>query len=379
MVSQTFCESKLSPPAQFFVQVLACLSDSRDSSSLEYFLRETRAFDWHEFLRLVSLHGIGAHVWFALKKMQLEELIPEEVQRALRERYIMNLAIDKVQSQELSALLQAFAQESISVLVLKGLPLHQRLFPEREWPRGAGDIDFLLHREDMDRAMRALEHLGFQFSPEEGRTLEWYRRLSHQLQFEKKGALSFPVTVELHWSATPDLFGRKVSFENILKVWEEVKDLEWENTSVSVLSDENLLFYQAFHLFSDWAKLAFPTLLDFHHVATLVWPLVSKERLLEKGASFGLGQLLGAASQLVRLFYDSPALAEIGRTFPLPEQLRSLLARMMNFERIISTGKLDVRWVFFSSYPLDIIFGLTPPNFFRYWWYRFRHSRWFER
>ncbi len=359
--------------------MLAYVLGDESNARLRDFLSHEKVLNWQEFLRLTHFHALGAHVWFAIKKAQVENLIPNHVRDALRERYLVNLAIDRVQSEELKALLNQFRKTSVSAIVLKGLPLHQRLFTEHEWPRGAGDIDFLIHQSDVKRSEEVLRNFGYHFSPEDDRTRDWYLRWRNQIPYEKTEGVKCPVTVEIHWSATRDLFGPHQSFERLLGVWGEAQDMCWQGISVRVLSNEHLIFYQAFHLFSQWGKLALPTLIDFGRAAKILWPQVSKEQFCFQGASFALGRLVGAAAKAGRLFYELPEFRDLERVFPLESLTRYFLTKMLDLERMILTGHFDWKWTFLSFYPLDLIFGLAPHGSWNYWQFRLKHSRWFER
>lgn len=378
MITSPVGRKALSPEARLVVALLGFVFSSDGETSLEDLVKCDERFDWQEVLRLATFHRLTAPLWISLKRAHLENQVPALVQQALFDGYMMNLAVDAVQEKELRSLVRAFDEEGIDLIVLKGLPLHRLLFGAQEYPRGASDIDLLVHREDVDRSVQLLNRLNFLLTPEEGRTVEWYTRFSYQFQFVKREGVRFPVMAELHWSATADFFGSGASFESILNIWEEVKVIQWNDSRLRILSEENLLFYQAFHMFSDWKALTFAMVLDFCRLAQILWPSVSKQQLAEKGKRFGFSRVLAAATQVASFFYDLPEFHELKLFLRVPPIVSAILARMIKPGRILQTGRVDWQCAFFSFYPFDLLLGTTRDSFTGHWRYRFRHSRWFQ-
>ena len=369
----------LSPESQWIIDALSVvLMDGTGEAALTNLEKAGRSVDWQEVLRLATFHKIAAPLWVALKKAHIEDRIPQAVQQTLQDTYVTNLAIDAVQGRELAHVTRAFEEAAIDLIILKGLPLHRFLFPDQEHPRGAADIDVLVHRVDVDRSAQVLNRLGFVFTCEEGRDMEWYTRFSHQFQFVKTEGVRFPVMAELHWSATADFFGSDASFESILNIWEESRAISWGDSHVRILSAENLLFYQAFHMFSDWRIILLPMILDFSRLVKISWPSLSKEKLIAKGKHFGMGRVLAAAAWLGSRFYDCPELNELETALVLPRRVKGLLAHMIDPGRVVRTGKVDWKLAFLSFYPFDLFLGTAPDIFASYWQYRFRHSRFFQ-
>jgi len=143
---------------------------------------------WAEIKRLAEVHRFSG--WLAHSASPW--LSPSE--RPWRDQTLM--MHHRRHAQRLAALrrlIEAFREEGISCVSLKG-PLLAERFYERPYLRPANDLDLLIHERDVGRSARVMSQLGFQL---EGRhPWQLHRKLDKHLDFHPAGNLP---RVEIHF------------------------------------------------------------------------------------------------------------------------------------------------------------------------------------
>lgn len=141
---------------------------------------------------------------------------------------------------ELEQVGHLFAREQIEWLVLKGLPLAQRVYGSLA-DRFCVDNDILVRRRDVERAAAALEKLGYQAAS--GRTLADDLASTFQHPMRRQAQSKLTVRLELHWNAfPPHLFAVP---ESVL--WAHVEDCSLDSTRVRAFDPELCLVHLASH------------------------------------------------------------------------------------------------------------------------------------
>lgn len=112
--------------------------------------------NWRELQRLAYIHGVGGMLYLALKESRLG--IPREAGRFRRD---FDFAVMHAVKQELemTALEEAFREAGIRHIFFKGWEI-RNYYPVPE-VRMMSDVDFLIQKEDTQRACKALEDAGF--------------------------------------------------------------------------------------------------------------------------------------------------------------------------------------------------------------------------
>ena len=146
----------------------------------------------------------------------------------------------------LRALLDAFEGVSIPVIPLKGPALGEALYAEPGL-RPFTDLDLLVHRADVPRAIELLATLGY--GP-----LEYERPLAYDLAYATAACFvpaepqpdRFPI--DLHWNLVSFVAGNTPATLDAEEVWTRaVADARW-GRRVLALGREDLLLYLALHL-----------------------------------------------------------------------------------------------------------------------------------
>jgi hypothetical protein len=196
--------------------------------------------DWNEYLRLVHRHRIPALAWAALKRVSYME-IPKNVAQSLRKASddCRRLAMSNLF--HLSKILKALQFNRIPVLVLKGPLLSQKLYGDPGL-RHSKDIDLEVAAEDMQRASRCLQEIGYRMdkdyellTPRQWKALQRYE---HDLSFFcSNGGPS----LELHWRHSWDLpVDSRYS-------WDQQPTSEWQGCCYHTMSAVDEVIYLSSH------------------------------------------------------------------------------------------------------------------------------------
>jgi len=189
-----------------------------------------------------------------------------------------------------NVLLLARAEQSLDLLreagvtpiALKGLDLLHRLY-ERFDERTLDDVDLLVRREDLGRAIEALQAAGWEPPPEPLRT--HYIRSSHHLPLHSPG----PVTVdfEIHWNLAQE-YRFAVDPEGIFR---RAVPVELAGRPALRMDDHDLVAHLLLHHFTHYFDRRLKWLVDLQRISALPsfrWSTVV-ERIRAWGATAASG------------------------------------------------------------------------------------------
>ena len=137
---------------------------------------------------------------------------PETLREALTRHAYQEVAVEMLRAAELRAVLEALARQGLPVLLLKGAALAYTLYPEPHL-RSRCDTDLLLpSREEVERAWRVLQNLGFQRSHIELGDLTHYELGCYKISHS--GLIH---TLDLHWQlSNTALFAERFAFTELV-------------------------------------------------------------------------------------------------------------------------------------------------------------------
>lgn len=122
-------------------------------------------------------------------------------------------------------------EENIEFIALKGFIIRELY--KRPEHRTMGDIDILVHKEDLERISSYLYDLGYKKDGETG----------HHIGFEKNG---YP-SIEVHWKlVNKNYFKAEVPLEK--EVWKNIKKVNVNGVEVLVMSTEDMLVHLCLHM-----------------------------------------------------------------------------------------------------------------------------------
>jgi hypothetical protein len=123
--------------------------------------------------------------------------VPEDVRRTFVALALRHRRAAAARERSLDRLLQAFAGAGIPVILLKGAALAHLIYPAPEL-RSMADVDVLIDRSDMARAVAAARDLGFAFAPRHDTP---FAGRMHHLPPATTTECGFRITLEIHLDA----------------------------------------------------------------------------------------------------------------------------------------------------------------------------------
>jgi len=114
--------------------------------------------DWEQFLRQTLRHNVGPLVHDTLRVN--DEILPPWVKEELRSTYYQAAARNTTFYEELAAIVRAFDEENLPLILLKGAALAQGTY-ENVALRPMGDLDLLVRGEMMPRAEQLFSRKGY--------------------------------------------------------------------------------------------------------------------------------------------------------------------------------------------------------------------------
>ena len=288
---------------------------------------------WEEIKRLAEVHRFTGHLAWATSAW----LPPSE--KPWRDQILMTHHRRHAQRVEaLRRLVEAFAEERIPCMSLKG-PLLAERFYDQPFLRPANDLDLVVREEDIGRAARLMLQLGYSF---EG-TFPWriHRIASHHLELRAAGTPE----VELHYEMQVGRTRLKAAhFIDRSVTWKSAAGFETQ-----VLSNADEAFLSCLLA----ASFVFRRLRWIYDFLSVTRRLTAGERqtVCRLVRDYGqTGPFAAASLALQEFFRESPAL-DCG-AFPLPWLWRPLTAAHIRamVDRVEGGGNLRMTSSFVEKF-----------------------------
>ncbi|HEX8849068.1 MAG TPA: nucleotidyltransferase family protein [Gemmatimonadaceae bacterium] len=164
---------------------------------------------------------------------------PAEVLQRLALATALNGVRNAQRRAELRAILDAFAAAGIDSIVLKGMHLAHRVYPDPSM-RVMADMDLLVRKASLPVAARVMRELGYRADREEA--LEHTIATAHHLPAFRREDAS---PVEIHWTISRPPAPFDVGIDGL---WERSRSARLGDVEAHVLSDEDLLRHLCVHL-----------------------------------------------------------------------------------------------------------------------------------
>jgi len=200
--------------------------------------------DWEYLLDLASFHGITPLLTHNLVTDDFSSKVPQLYLSKLTQAYHNVMHRNLILSNELAKIITAFNEHSIETICLKGIPLVVCLYGN-PFLRYVGDIDILVHPEDISKATALLTNLGYQQEVTQQKNAHSF----HEGVFWKKASIH--LIVELHYHLD-DV--NLVPFTE-QEIWRRAQPLQFEGAPTLVLSPEDNSLFLANHLFKHDSNL----------------------------------------------------------------------------------------------------------------------------
>ena len=151
------------------------------------------------------------------------------------------LAKETAQLAEIARVLHVFHYQGIPSIALKGAALIGRVYQSGSRPMS--DIDLLLRRENLDRAERLLQRLGYRFLLDSaGDTPAFARTYMGQVPYCRG-----PVTIELHHQLVASRWLREIILIDEDGIWERALPMEIDGALTLRLGVEDEIIHLCLH------------------------------------------------------------------------------------------------------------------------------------
>lgn len=310
--------------------LVACCRRFLRTDGAEHFGERTRGVDWGVVIQLADAHAVIPIVYPALKH-ETPSSIPEAAITEVAARFQANARNNLALTAELLKILALLAADRITAIPLKGPMLAFQAYGNLSL-RTFSDLDLLVSRADVPRALRVLVANGYR--------MNWTLPSSNEAAYLKikEQQLSFvqsngTVAVDLHWRLVPDYFAAASEWEEALG---RAQSVTFHGRSVPSLSPEDLLLFLCVH--------------GGKHLWTRLGWICDVAGLIQSHPDINWSQMLAEAARRNAMRSVSVGLllaAELLRV-PLPEEA----VRSMRSDPVACSLARDIQGRMFSQTPV---------------------------
>ena len=240
--------SHLSPEMAFLVTIIDCSSHEEKKKKLDTF--SNVKLDWMLFLKLAQKHHLTAFIGRKIDEHQID-LIPPAIKSAITSQTNSNNDRSDNLVNELVFLIGILKNEGIDTIAFKGPSLAINLYGDVK-TRFSRDIDFLVKREDMQRALKTMEDMGYEF--DKIRRSEKLEKA--YLDYNGQYLMFSPesnIAVEPHSALGPSLLSIDVDYDELFN---QTTEIIINHQNVKIFKPEALLIVLCLHgTKENWRRL----------------------------------------------------------------------------------------------------------------------------
>ena len=224
----------------------------------------TPDMNWNYILENANDNRIATLLYYNLQKSG-NDLVPVEVIEQLQKTYKAILARNIIAFNELKQILKSFSESQIKVILLKGVALAETVYPDIAL-RPFGDIDLLIHKNDLYKFKPKLLQFGYELSEPSDKAIK---------SIKKDG-----IALDIHWHLVNSPYSKYIDIDEF---WKNTVTINIEGIDAFVLSPENLLIHLCLHA----SRHYYPQLICLvdiseviqHYGEILDWELVLEKAL----------------------------------------------------------------------------------------------------
>lgn len=309
--------------------------------------------DWLHFAKLLTRNRMAVLATQILARIHAS--IPGDAQKLLQEqaeRYERSAA--RLGS-ALTTYLNAAKGRGIETIVLKGLWLCEKIYQVPSM-RPGGDIDILVHREDVDSCLALLAEQGIgEFWPNLLHDDYFTRHHLHQ----QRSTSDLSIWFEIHWALDHPYTLLTVDYESI---FERAKPAEVLGAPIREMAVPDLLLGLAIHLVKHAVYL--PSLLNREDLLRVILadgmlmyflditevlrahPELDWSFTIQLAHDWGAVDILGSVLQVCRKYFDAPVPDEVLRALPVTKYgfvTRRLMERVAEQKLAAYEGRQESR------------------------------------
>ena len=285
----------------------------------------SRPIDWDRVLELVDHHRVVPRVYGQLSAFA--DSIPAKHLDALRKRYQDNARKALWFGGELVRVLTHLESVGIGALPLKGPVLAANLYGEVT-QRQFGDLDILVHADDVIRARAALLDVGYKAGIALAANLERaFVRTGYEWPFDSAHGTNL---LELQWQVLPRFYS--VDFD-VPALFERADEITFNGCHARTLCAEDLLLVLCVHA----AKHVGSAFVAVRHRAANKIPAVDWDAIQAEGRRLGIDRIVGVNLLLAHRLLGSALpsaqkpLREDSPVATLADEILSVIERSVHY------------------------------------------------
>ncbi len=205
------------------------------------------ACDWDRMVETAGREGVSAVLFHNLREQRLGDQVPRNIFAALSQAYHSNLKRNLRIIGELRKILTALHAAEIPCIVLKGIVLAERIYPDIAM-RGMSDVDLLVKKKDLFRTDETLFRFGY-FSRDSSVAVAVNNPTGYlaSLEYRKDGAS--PLNLHLHWHPVNTSVPATAFIDGIDlgRLWEKAEPVDVADSRALMLCPEHLIIYLCEH------------------------------------------------------------------------------------------------------------------------------------
>ena len=284
---------------------------------------------WHQVLEIALRHGVAPLLHRALQSGGALDELPEPVRTRLKEERHATALLNLRKYGEFRRIVQALSERDIPLIALKGLHLADIVYRDISL-RPMSDLDILVPRPDVERAIAALQSIEYGFEADVSGAAPGMldEKCNIGLAHRRLG-----LWLEIHWTLAESGACYTPPMD---EVWRSAVPGRLGDTDVAVMSPEFLLLHVCAHLACNHVfGFDLRALCDIAEIAREGpdWEVVA-----DLGQRHGWTRGVAAALRLARdhLGAEIPAqaLAALGADALDPDLLGDAMAHLLNFSRM---------------------------------------------
>jgi len=203
--------------------------------------------NWSVLLEKAQREGVSAVLFHNITKHHLENLVPQESYKSLSNQYYTNLKRNLSIIGELREVLATLQEAAIPCIVLKGIALAERVYPNIAM-RGMSDVDLMVRKEDLFRVDDRLSSLGY-LSRDSSVAKAILNPAGYLASLEYQKNDPSPLNLHLHWhpvntSVPATMFAEQIDLNQL---WEKAAMTQVADSQALMLCPEHMIIYLSEH------------------------------------------------------------------------------------------------------------------------------------
>ncbi len=258
--------------------------------------RSLRDIDWEQVVSLAKTHGLFCILYKTLNKADKAD-IPESVFSEFKNSFFKNSYRNLSLSATLIGIYDLFTQNNIAAIPIKG-PLQSELIYKDIGARAFADLDILIRKKDVAKAMSLLKNHGYRTNVDipNGQLSSFLNKENFFELSNETGS----VHIDLHWELTGRYATKPVAVENLVS---RTIKIDFLDRTIQTLSYEDLLIYLCIHSTSHcWDKLE-----PIISIAEIInaGNIDDWEALFERARKFKCKRMVMLGMMLAEYFFDA--------------------------------------------------------------------------